>query len=68
MGLLGFAFALITALVLLAIPLAGTTVVHLDWLFGIVIPYAAVILFFGGLVYRVIKWAKSPVPFKIPTT
>ncbi len=68
MGLLGFAFALITALVLLAIPLFGTTVVHLDFWFGVVIPYLAVAIFFVGLVYRVIKWAKAPVPFKIPTT
>ena len=68
MGLLGFAFALITALVLLAIPLVGTWAVHLDYLFGVVIPYLAVAIFFIGLVYKVIKWAKSPVPFRIPTT
>ena len=68
MGLLGFAFALITALVLLAIPLFGTWAVHLDYLFGVVIPYLAVAIFFIGLVYKVIKWAKSPVPFRIPTT
>ncbi|NVL90412.1 MAG: sulfate reduction electron transfer complex DsrMKJOP subunit DsrM [Desulfobacterales bacterium] len=42
--------------------------IHLEWLFGIVIPYLAVIIFFVGIVYRVVKWAKCPVPFRIPST
>lgn len=36
--------------------------------FGIVIPYAAFIVFLSGVVYRMLKWAKAPVPFRIPTT
>lgn len=40
----------------------------LGWLFGIVIPYLAVLLFFGGLVHRVLGWANSAVPFRITTT
>jgi nitrate reductase gamma subunit len=36
--------------------------------FGVVIPYAAVTLFLVGLVYRVLSWARVPVPFRIPTT
>jgi len=36
--------------------------------FGIVIPYAAFVMFVGGMVYRILKWASSPVPFRIPTT
>lgn len=35
---------------------------------GIGIPYAAILVFIAGLVYRVFHWAKSPVPFRIPTT
>jgi nitrate reductase gamma subunit len=42
---------------------AGLTV-----LFGVVIPYVAIVLFLGGLLYRVIGWARVPVPFRIPTT
>jgi nitrate reductase gamma subunit len=42
--------------------------IHLEWLFGIVIPYLAVIIFFVGIVYRVVQWGKSPVPFRIPST
>jgi nitrate reductase gamma subunit len=35
---------------------------------GIGIPYAAVVVFLGGFVYRIVEWARSPVPFRIPTT
>lgn len=40
----------------------------LDFLFGVVVPYAAVATFVVGLVYRVWKWMRPPVPFHIPTT
>jgi len=33
-----------------------------------VFPYLAFAIFLGGFIYRVINWAKSPVPFRIPTT
>ena len=36
-------------------------------LFGVVIPYLAFVLFIAGFIYRVLKWASSPVPFHIPT-
>lgn len=36
--------------------------------FGFVWPCLAVVLLLGGLIYKVIGWAKSPVPFRIPTT
>ena len=36
--------------------------------FGVAIPYLAVLLFLVGLVYRVLSWARVPVPFRIPTT
>jgi nitrate reductase gamma subunit len=59
--------------VLVVIPFAGVwggrlVGVHLEWLFGIVVPYLAVILFFVGIIYRVLKWGKCPVPFRIPST
>ncbi len=37
-------------------------------LLGTVLPYVAVAVFLGGMVARVIGWARSPVPFRIPTT
>jgi nitrate reductase gamma subunit len=36
--------------------------------FAVVVPYAAAAMFIIGLVYRVVKWARAPVPFHIPTT
>ncbi|WP_022667865.1 sulfate reduction electron transfer complex DsrMKJOP subunit DsrM [Desulfospira joergensenii] len=40
----------------------------LQWFFGIVIPYLAVIAFLAGFVKKVLGWASSAVPFRIPTT
>ncbi len=40
----------------------------LEILFAVVFSYLAIILFVGGLIYKVISWANIPVPFRIPTT
>ena len=40
----------------------------LGWVFGVVLPYGAILLFAGGLVSRVLAWARVPVPFPIATT
>lgn len=58
------AFTAVAALVLVAF--VGVQSLELHSLFGIVIPYAAFVAFVCGLVYRVLKWASSPVPFHIP--
>lgn len=36
--------------------------------FGVIIPYLAIAVFLVGVVYRVIRWANTPVPFRIPAT
>jgi nitrate reductase gamma subunit len=41
---------------------------NLRLIFGVVVPYMAALIFVEGLIYRVIQWARSPVPFRIPTT
>ena len=61
-----FSGAVLTLLVL--IPWVGVGAFDLRVLFGIVIPYAALLFFFVGLVGKVIGWGRSPVPFRIPTT
>ena len=71
--ILSLIIANVAVVSLIAIPFAGVwggrlAGVHLDWLFGVVVPYLAVLIFFVGIVYRVVKWGKSPVPFRIPTT
>lgn len=37
-------------------------------LFAVAIPYAAVAIFVVGFAMKIFCWAKSPVPFRIPTT
>ena len=46
---------------------AGVSV-GLQSLFGVVLPLAAVLVFLSGFVWRILGWAKSPVPFPIATT
>jgi nitrate reductase gamma subunit len=58
----------IAVLVLAAIAYVGVEMGHLHTLFGIVIPYLAVATFIIFMVFRVLKWGSSPVPFRIPTT
>jgi nitrate reductase gamma subunit len=53
--------------VLLALGLLGATP-GFGWVFGVAIPYAAVLVCVIGLVARVLRWANVPVPFRIPTT
>ncbi len=53
---------------LVVVAFIGVYAINLRGLFGVVIPYAAILTFFAGVVYRVLTWARSPVPFRIPTT
>jgi nitrate reductase gamma subunit len=64
---MGIGFSLIVVLGLILIAYVGV-LIGLESFFGIVVPYAAVLIFFLGLIYRIVKWGKAPVPFKIPTT
>jgi nitrate reductase gamma subunit len=58
----------IAVLVVVIIPLVGVGALDLQWLFGVIVPYAAMATFFVGIVVRVVGWGRSPVPFRIPTT
>lgn len=58
----------IAVLLLALIAYVGVAGANLRFIFGVIIPYAAFLLFVGGMVVRVLKWASSPVPFRIPTT
>ncbi|PIE59884.1 MAG: menaquinol oxidoreductase [Desulfobulbus propionicus] len=63
-----YAFPLAAVVALFLIALIGVQIPGMQYLFGVLVPYLAMGLFLGGFCYRVINWAKSPVPFKIPTT
>jgi nitrate reductase gamma subunit len=63
-----YAFPLAAVIALVLIALIAVQIPGMQYLFGVVIPYLAMALFLGGFCYRVIHWARSPVPFRIPTT
>ena len=60
--------SLLAVVVLGLIAYVGAGAAGLQGVFGIFIPYLAVVIFIAGFVNRVLGWAKSPVPFRIPTT
>jgi len=61
--------SLIAVIVLFLIAYVGVeAAAGLQFIFGIVIPYVAIVVFIAGVIYRVVGWARAPVPFRIPTT
>ena len=60
--------ALMAVVVLGFVAFIGAEGLGLQAFFGIFIPYVAVCVFLGGVIWRVLEWAKRPVPFRIPTT
>jgi nitrate reductase gamma subunit len=67
-GVVGGLVAIAFAGVWLAPNAFGVPQAAFEWLFGVVIPYFAVIVFFVGIIYKVVQWGKLPVPFRIPST
>ena len=53
---------------LVLLPVFGAGAAHLTGLFGVAIPYLAVVVFLAGFIYRIYDWGSIPVPFCIPTT
>jgi len=66
--ILNIVISLIAVHILVFIPWVGVGAFDLRWLFGIIIPYAAILTFLIGIVVRVVGWARSPSPFRITTT
>jgi len=60
--------SLIAVVALVLIAYIGVDVANLHFLFGIVVPYVAIFIFLIGVISRVVKWGRTPVPFRIPTT
>jgi nitrate reductase gamma subunit len=61
-----FSFSMVIALIVIAT--IGVKVAHFDAFFGVILPYAALVTFLTGFIYKIIKWGQSAVPFRIPTT
>ena len=58
---------LFAVLVLVGLAAVGAEA-GLHMLFGVVVPYLALALFVVGVIWRLLSWARVPVPFRIPTT
>jgi len=65
---MGIKFSLLVVAALIAVVFLGVKLVGLYYVFGVLVPYVAILTFLGGFVYRIVDWARSPVPFAIPTT
>jgi nitrate reductase gamma subunit len=61
-------FPLIIVVGLAVLGFIGGSVEGLKYLFGVIVPYLAVIIFVIGFISRLVSWARTPVPFRIPTT
>lgn len=61
-------YALVAVSVVAVLGALGGSVEALRPVFAIGLPYFACLLFLGGVVYKIVDWARSPVPFRIPTT
>jgi nitrate reductase gamma subunit len=59
---------LVAVAVLVLFAFFGVKAGNLQYLFGVVIPYAALATFIVGFMIRVVDWGRSAVPFSIPTT
>ncbi|HBB17931.1 MAG TPA: hypothetical protein DCZ97_13365, partial [Syntrophus sp. (in: bacteria)] len=60
--------SLIAVLILTLLAIGITVSANLSTLLTVVFPYAAFATFLIGFAYRIVKWAKVPVPFRITTT
>ncbi len=61
-------YPLIAIILLVVIATVGAGTAGLDTLFGVYIPYLALAVFLVGVTWRVVRWARAPVPFRITTT
>jgi nitrate reductase gamma subunit len=60
-------FSLFAITILIVAVIVGVDTIKMEFLFGVILPYAAILTFILGIVIQVIKWAKIPVPFHITT-
>jgi len=61
-------FSLLMVLALVVIATVGAGAAKMQTIFAYCIPGTAFVIFVVGFVCKIISWAKSPVPFRIPTT
>ena len=60
-------FSFFAVLLIILTVIIGVESAQLEFLFGVIFPYAAIVTFLLGIIYHVVNWARSPVPFRITT-
>jgi len=63
-----YLYSLILVIALFLIAYAGVEMAGMQFVFGILVPYVAVAIFLWGFISKILCWANSAVPFRIPTT
>ncbi len=63
-----YALSFLAVIALIVIAGLGSQIPGMEYLFGVALPYLALLIFLVGFIYKVVDWAKSPVPFSIQTT
>jgi len=63
-----YLYSLLAVIVLSLVAYVGTELLRLQVFFGVIVPYLAMLVFLAGFAYRMLGWARSAVPFRIPTT
>jgi nitrate reductase gamma subunit len=63
-----YIYSLIAVVLLFLFAYVGVEALGLDMVFGVIVPYAALITFVVGFAIRVKSWSDAAVPFRIPTT
>ncbi len=58
----------IVVLVLTFAAWAGAQLPSARWPLAVLVPAGGAVLFLAGVAWRVLSWANSPVPFRIPVT
>ncbi len=61
-------YPFLAVLALIVVGVIGGEIVGLRYLLGVILPYLAFGFFIVMFSYRIVQWAKIPVPFRIPTT
>lgn len=61
-------YSLGAVMAIVVVAFIGGSIPFLQGIFGVFLPYVAFVTFLAGFCYKVVYWAKSPVPFRIPTT
>jgi len=61
-------YAAVAVCVIAAIGFAAGAAPPLQFVLGAIVPYAAIAIFLAGIAWRMVRWARTPVPFRITAT